>query len=211
MKFLKVFVAAAAICCFGGHAVAADGSDGFNLRSYSRISASFASTDFDGTTANGFGIGYVYGFSLSNTLPFHLETGLNFDMRFRDNVGTYPDFGVTRELDLTTTSLTIPVSLTYNVCLNSEKKIAFIPAVGFDIRCNLSADAKSDVVNGENKSFSMFDDDMGGWTHFQTGWHIGGGIQFNKFYIGARYGRDFINLAEDLKTSTATISAAVMF
>lgn len=131
-------------------------------------------TGVDGISLNGFGINYIHGFSLSQSTPIFLETGLNANFTFGkanslDDLSVYADdaeweeplmiAGVS-ELSVQNINLQVPVNLVYRISVNDDFSIS--PFVGINMKLNLMTDFKL-------KKFSEFYYDES-FVQESTGW-----------------------------------------
>ncbi len=162
--------------------------------------------DDESESFNGFSAGYNHAFSLSQSIPLYLEAGLGVQ---------YSHWSKERsgyEITLNMLSAKVPVSLAYKFDIpNSEFSI--VPNVGLDFRFNIIGRMKVKSSYGD-ESWSVFsDDDMGddAWKRFQVGWHIGANFMYKSLLLGASYGTDFSEIAEDAKVHTASITLGYCF
>lgn len=173
--------------------------------------------DVDGLGTNGFGINYVHGFGISNTLPMFIETGLNLNFNFgSENVGkkeTEGDYWMQEKMSMQNINMQIPVNFVYKFALTDD--ITLSPYIGLNFKLNLVnkykykidtnisdsdlEDAGIDKKDLEGEWINTFSDsnkNMGSkdwtWNRFQMGWQIGVGVNYKPFYLGLQYGTDFI-------------------
>lgn len=197
MKHFKLFTAAAAIL-LASQGMSAQ-TEIESLAPYNRATVMYQTRSYGGASTNGFELGYIHGFSLSRELPFFFQTGLKMDMGFYSESSSGDVMGLKLNGKITMMSFNVPLDLAYKLVLGESRSAAFIPYIGLNMKLNTLARAKMNVKYGGQKadeSVSMFDDEYGGMKHFQFGWHIGGGLQLNRFYIGLEYGSDFVAVAD---------------
>lgn len=163
---------------------------------------------FDGISLNGAGINYIHGFSLSQSTPIFIETGINanFGVGSTDTKALLTDgydyYSTEIELKAQNVNLQVPVNFVYRIAASDDVTIA--PYAGLNFKFNIVTKLKAKLsANGksvESDWFSLFsEDDMekafgddGTGNRFQMGWHIGVGVQYKPLYLGVSYGTDFI-------------------
>ena len=65
-----------------------------------------------------------------------------------------------------------------------------------------------------NETYDLFDDeDTDGYPmkHFQVGWQVGLSLKIKSLLIGASYGADFSEIAENVKVHTTSVTLGVCF
>lgn len=172
MKTIKSLVIALAMCIsmpamaqFVGSGNNSSSSDNSN---FSRIYLGYNVDLFDyDMTLHGFGAGYAYNYSLTESLPLYLD----FGGRLTFNTGD-PKFNF----------LAIAVPVNVNYCVNLTDNIALQPYTGFTFRVNALA-----TVDGN----SLFDYSTT-LKRFQMGWQFGTFVDFGKFGAHFEYGYKFI-------------------
>ena len=217
MKKFIVF-AVLALACVG--VSSAQENTGYNRLGISFDNTSYsANSDYkemlDGLSipsTNGFGINYIHGFSLSNSMPMFIETGANVNFNF----GSKDFYGI--KMLVQNFNLQVPVNYVYRFSLSDKFSIA--PYVGLNLKLNLATRFKfeaSDFDDEDDWGYYAWDDDYddwdyegdesewlsvydkkvmgkdGVWNRFQMGWHVGVGFQYSKFNLGVQYGTDFIS------------------
>lgn len=163
---------------------------------------------FDGISLNGVGINYIHGFSLSQSTPIFIETGINanFGVGSTDTKilsgGLFDVSSVKFEVKAQNVNLQVPVNFVYRIAASEDVTIA--PYAGLNFKFNIVTKLKGKLsAYGESVEgdwFSLFSkDDMeeafgddGTGNRFQMGWHIGVGVQYKPLYLGVSYGTDFI-------------------
>lgn len=163
---------------------------------------------FDGISINGVGINYIHGFSLSQSTPIFIETGINanFGVGSTDTqvmiTDLYDDYSGKIELKAQNVNLQVPVNFVYRIAASEDVTIA--PYAGLNFKFNIVTKIKRKVsvddISQESDWYSLFsEDDMeeafgddGTGNRFQMGWHIGVGVQYKPIYLGVSYGTDFI-------------------
>lgn len=210
-----------------------------NTTPYDRMTINFVSRSMDskkgygwedlegdeGLTTKGVAIDYIHGFSLTKSIPLFLETGVGLDFGFwGDSESVRYDDGESYDfkLRLSTLSFAVPVNLAYRLQFNDAFSLQ--PYLGLNFKINALANYKIEEEyededgygDSDDESFNMFDkDDVGDddfrWNRFQMGWHIGVGMNYNKFYLGLSYGTDFSQLWKKTTTGTFKIGVGVNF
>lgn len=159
------------------------------------------SLDIDGEEEDftGFTIGMNKAFSISNSSPLFLETGVGLQY------ATYDE----NDLKINLFSAKVPLNFIYNWQLPNSS-ISIAPYAGAMLRFNISGKAEYD-----DEDLDLFDEDeMYGdeWKRFQIGWQIGVNARFNdKFLVGVSYGGDFSEIAEETKVKTTSITLGYCF
>ncbi len=167
-------------------------------KDYNRIGVTYEGEMVDGDghdfNLNGFGLGYIHGFGLSNRVPVYLETGLKFAT----------GWGTKHDVDYTLLNLQIPLNVAYRVQL-PRHAMSLVPYAGFNFKFNC-------YYNGEYKGhdYNLFDDPYDA-NVFQLGWHIGLGFNYSAFYAGMSFGIDFMRLAHGQHTMTFNIGVGYNF
>ena len=159
---------------------------------YNRIYFGYAPTKFsasgnfkrfsvDGVskTTDGCDLGWMMGLNVTKEhfLPLYIEAGIAMNADFGDNSKLI--------------NFEIPFGITYRLNIpNTEIYVS--PYFGFHFKINVF------WVNDKNNSyFDLIDD-----THrFQFGMQLGGHIDFNHFYLGLGWDKDFISIADEERRS----------
>ena len=202
---------------------------------YDRVSVSYVNTTLandakgaDDISLNGVGLDYIHGFSLSNSFPLYLETGVKATLSFfsREDCrwankwnedADDKDFKTTFQ----TLSAAIPVNLAYKFTLTNGE-VSIVPYLGLNFKLNLMANGKevydpdSEYGDKDTKKYDMFDkkdmeDKDACFKRFQMGWHIGAGLNYRQLYIGLSYGTDFMELCKKVNTSTFSVNVGYNF
>lgn len=172
--------------------------------------------DADDLSVTGFSFGYTKGFSISNSIPLFVETGINGLYGFhKDEEG---DDEESYEVKSTLFSLNIPVNLAYKFSIPNSN-ITIVPFLGINLKGNIIGKEKltySYDGESEEEEYNFFDkDDMGSddatWKRFQIGWQIGVGANFNQLYVGLSYGKDITELCKKTKIATTSITLGYNF
>lgn len=218
MKGLKLLVAGCMLAIAGTAMAEGYNRAGltYNLGHYNFNKEMKDEAGFSGFCTNGFGLNYVHGFGLSESLPMYLEVGGELNFNFA-NKKTFEDKedGIKTFMLFQDINLNIPVNFTWQFDITDDIKIA--PYTGFSFKIHMMSRTK-DKVEGygqkdESKWYSVYDkgeDAMDGdtWNRFQMGWQIGAnGIYKNKYTVGLEYGYDMIpafNSTEDGDTYRIT-------
>lgn len=186
--------------------------------SYNRISAGYLNENIspkggDGMGLNGLFVDYVHGFSLTQSIPLYLETGLGIGAGFKsESDEDWEDYSVKNRLMY----MNVPLNITYKFAVNPDFSIQ--PLFGFNFKVNIVGKTKLEIddpdYEDEEGEINWFDDDdMDGsaFKRFQLGWHIGAGINYKAFYFGLSYGTDFIKIAKKVNTGTFKIGVGFNF
>lgn len=194
--------------------------------SYDKTSLTYDFEDAKDTDLDGFSVGYVKAFSISNDLPLFLEAGVKFSYASGEESiseefyydGYYYEAGLKNEF--TYYGLQIPINLAYKFAVNDE--IQIIPFTGLYLKGNLAAKVKQtlslDGYELESASYDLFDkedadeldyDDT--WNRFNFGWQIGAKVAYKQFTAGISYGLDLNEIGEKTKVNNFSISVGYNF
>lgn len=183
--------------------------------------------------ANGFGIGFTHGFSLSKEVPLFIEAGVTGHFGFYRETADFIVLKSRISSDLLSAS--IPVSFAYKIA--NGKEFCFEPFLGASARVNLLADYKVKMtapfhpeIQGQIDRmtphefyelcgiwpyFSAFDKDKVGkhevWQRFQCGLHAGFNLQFRAVSLGAWYTYYLTDLSESTRLSFFNVSIGYNF
>lgn len=180
---------------------------GYNFLGVSYVNTTIMPKHGDDMGMNGFGVKFIHGFSISQTRPMYIETGVNFTMGFdSDSEEIYDD----EDLTVTSTlgSLAVPVNFAYRFGLANN--IAIKPYAGLNLKFNVIGKTTASY-DDESESVSWFKKDTMNANRFQLGWHIGAGVEFSKFYLGLQYGTDFMEFAKKVSTGTFELTLGYAF
>lgn len=214
MKLFKPLLIAA----FSAFAISSASAEDYNRIGISYNNNHFGFNDWlndgafkgliDGISLNGVGINYIHGFSLSQSTPIFIETGINanFGVGSTDTQALLTDgydyYSTEIELKAQNVNLQVPVNFVYRIAASEDVTIA--PYAGLNFKFNIVTKIKGKVsvddISQESDWYSLFSgDDMeeafgddGTGNRFQMGWHIGVGVQYKPIYLGVSYGTDFI-------------------
>lgn len=135
---------------------------------YNRFSVSYINEtikpdfkDADNQSTSGFGLKYIHGFSLSNTLPLFLETGLDLHVGFWSDTNDYTvgygnesygyvPYDAEWKQKLTTMNLAIPVNIAYKFNINEDFSIQ--PYLGLNFKFNVLGKIKNSIEITDNAS-----------------------------------------------------------
>ncbi|MDE6190576.1 MAG: PorT family protein [Muribaculum sp.] len=194
---MKKFIFAAAL-------IAASVS--MNAQDYNRVALSYDYTglnfnkemDMFGTDkaetlgTNGFGLNYIHGFGVANNM--FVEAGANVDFLFGSRTEKY----VGGEYTFKTQNINLQVPVNFVYRFNITEGVSIDPYVGLNFKLHFSERFK-DGDGEDDKWMSVFDDGedaMDGkdytWNRFQMGWHVGVGVNYERYYLGVQVGTDFI-------------------
>lgn len=158
--------------------------------------------DMESMGLNGFGIDYIHGFHITESLPLFVETGLNFNYNFgskdQSYYDEYNDETYKSSFKLQDMNFQVPVNVAWRFGVTDDLSIA--PYLGLNFKLHLMTRQKYEADGGDESEwvdvFSDSEEDMGDkdetWNRFQMGWHVGVGFQYQPFYLGVQYGTDFI-------------------
>lgn len=160
-------------------------------------------------TYPGFRFGWTGGYSVVETAPFFVETGIDFSF----NTKVLEEDKYSKEKS-TTASLIVPLQLAYKLSFQNGAYIS--PYTGFHFKVNvLGKDTETSYHYDETESYNWFDEDYGSYRRFQMGWRIGGNIGYKAFNFNVGYMLDFIPLCkeggEKIKTSSVHVGIGVNF
>ena len=173
-----------------------------------------------GIGANGFGINYIHGFSLTESVPLYLEAGANINFMFGSKKAYESQYykSTVKGSDI---NMQIPVNLAWKFNVNED--FAVTPYVGINFKLHFATKFKVEELDKEDgttwksPSYSVYSsedwakyddgwepgdepvsqedkdacDDLK-WNRFQMGWQIGVGFQYKPVYLGVQWGTDFI-------------------
>lgn len=177
-----------------------------DIKGYNRLGITYNNTSYhnnwkekdDNFSANGFGLNYLHGFSLSSSLPMFVEAGLNVNFDFATPYSDEDRYG--RDYTkFTNLNFQIPVNYSYRLAIMDEFSIA--PFIGINFKIHAMMDGKhveEDYDDDEKDVYkwSYFDKDKMGkdgvYNRFQMGWQIGATFQYSRVYLTVQYGTDFI-------------------
>lgn len=196
---------------------------------YSPSKLSYSGDEDDSQSFTGLSLGYNRAFSLSNSVPLFLETGIGVQYSFYSDEekgsvyysGSY--YSAKANLDVYIVSANIPVELLYAWQIPNST-VELIPHAGINLRFNALGEAtvKAEASSGYSKesaekSYNLFDkDDMESiesntCNRFQIGWKVGVKARFNKrFMIGLAYGSDS-EFSKKINTSGVNLTAGITF
>ena len=109
-----------------------------------------STTGVDDESFTGFSAGYSHAFSLSNTIPLFLETGIALQYSYiteslADDVSSLSGYStkdiisiMDPEEKISMLSAKIPINITYNWHIPNTR-VAISPFIGLSLRCNISA------------------------------------------------------------------------
>lgn len=178
----------------------------------------------------GFSAGFNHAFSLTQSIPLYLETGLGIQYSFWSGDLYVPikynnnnQEVKMKDAKIKLLSAKVPLSLAYKFDI-PDSKFSIIPNVGVDFRFNILAKLNNDDLK---ESINLFDEDLSylgegstnykfgeTWKRFQVGWHVGVNFMYNNtFMIGGSYGTDFTTIWNyfDCKMHTGSITVGYCF
>ncbi len=172
----------------------------------------------DSGSQNGGSIGYNKAFSLSPKTPLFLESGLGLQYCYDSASLEINEFQSKIKFHLL--SLKAPINLVYRISFPNGK-IHLLPFAGFTLRGNLIAKAKIKAKVGnmkEEESINLFNDpanseiEYNQFKRFQIGWNVGLNAEIGKhFVVGLSYGKDFNEIATEVKVATTSLTLGYRF
>lgn len=179
--------------------------EGWSGVTLSYNASSFVYSDGDDSESfPGFSFGYVRGVNIIKKLPMFVEFG--GELQYRAKSESYDEI----ETKVNMLSVNIPVNLVYKH--NFTEDFAIKPFFGLGFRGNIFGKYKySYDFDGESneESESIFEND--GIKRFQMGWHIGCGVNYKMFNFALSYGKDFMEMSDDVKLSEVVIALGINF
>lgn len=219
MKGLKLMIAGCMLA-IAGSTMAEDYNRAgltYNLGHYNFNKNYEEEANFKGFCTNGFGLNYVHGFGLSESLPMFLEVGgeLNFNFSNKkvyegtDEIFDY-EYNIKENSLFQNINLNVPVNFTWHFAITDDITVA--PYTGFSFKLHMMSRVKNkteikglptDVLDDyfgedEDKWQSVFGSEYKKewgktWNRFQMGWQLGANaIYQNKYTVGLEYGYDMI-------------------
>ena len=224
MKKIKAMVLACALLC--GLSAAAQFSTGGSSSSssngensdYNQIGLSYVNesfsfdypkdSGFDKIGANGFGLKYIHGFSVSKSLPMFVETGLSFNFnvgsKSLDFGGDYDyDYGYDDDYDYDYAptvkyqhaALAVPVNFAYK--FNINENFAVKPYLGLNFKFNILGRQKIDYGYDDDYDYDYYaydddyyDEDMSDrWSNLYSKKDMDS-LTWNRFQMGWQIGAD---------------------
>lgn len=148
---------------------------------YNRIFLGYAPTKFTTTGFNewlhGFNVGWSRGYNVTRNKcqPLYIEPGIGMNVGLGELISTFDKM----------ISFEVPVNITYRWNIPNTR-ICLSPYLGFHFKVNVYA---RDVDGND-----YFDAE--GFKNFQFGMQLGANFDFNRFYLGVGWNRDFIPFAK---------------
>ena len=122
-----------------------------------------------------FGIGYSRAIQVMEENPYFVEVGANMKYSFAKYAN-----GTSKNHLLT---FRLPINALYKLYLSPKNDQALVPFAGVYCRCIAVGKEKTGTTRKD-----LFDN---GWKRIQLGWQAGIRYQFDRFYLGVSYSRDF--------------------
>lgn len=164
-----------------------------------------------GVGLNGFGLNYIHGFGVAENM--FVEVGGNFNFNFGSDSESVE--GYKFETKYQNINLQVPVNYVYR--FNVADGVSIDPYVGLNFKLHLTAKTKfEETEDGETEKsdwVSAFDEDKVGkdntWNRFQMGWHVGAGLNYDRYYLGVQFGTDFLPIYKQDKAKINTSSLKI--
>lgn len=187
-----------------------------NAQGYNRAALSYNHDNYspkggDSYGLNGVGLNYIHGFDVAESM--FVEVGGNFNFNFGSK-----EFGKGEDAEkfkYQNINLQVPVNYVYR--FNVAEGVSIDPYVGLNFKLHLTAKSKYDEKDA--KWANQFDKkDVGEgetWNRFQMGWHVGAGLNYDRYYLGVQFGTDFLPIYKEgdakINTSSLKISLGYTF
>ena len=131
---------------------------------------------------NGVSFEYNRTIGLSPNVPLYLQIGAGW----RYSISTTDDYYYDYTSNLVT--FTLPVSVLYHFYIPNSS-IGFELYTGINMKAHVYNDLKYDSdYRDDTKTITK---DL---NNPNVGWHVGGNVNFGRFFLGIRYGEDFIKM-----------------
>lgn len=198
--------------------------------SYNLGTVSFDADGAEDIDLNGFSIGYLKAFSISQSLPLFVETGLKFSYASGEDKQEFSgydyDYGyvdVSYKQEYTYYDIQVPINLVYQFSVND--KVQVLPFTGIYLKGNIAANVDETLnldteygSGSDEESYDLFDKEEAqecgyakAWNRFNFGWQIGAKVAYNNFNAGITYGLDLNEIAKKTKMSNLSISVGYNF
>lgn len=201
MKGLKLLIAGCMLAISGSAMAEGYNRAGltYNLGHYNFNKDMSDEANQKGFCTNGFGLNYVHGFGLSESLPMFIEAGGELNFNF-SNKKINDNPGVDVKQLFQDINLNIPVNFTWHFGITDDITIA--PYTGFSFKLHMMSRLKEKAEGNGYKEESKWRSVYGKeykeewgktWNRFQMGWQLGANaIYQNKYTVGLEYGYDMI-------------------
>ena len=196
-----------------------------NAEDYNRVAISYDNTSYGynkdyklsydddedpSFSTNGFGLNYIHGFGLSNSLPMFLEVGGNINFNFYSNTEEFKFMGETEKYKSQFQNINLQVPVNFVWRFNVVDDLTIAPYVGLNFKVHFTSKMRA-YMDGEwddkaeedeaKQWMNLFSDDKDKgtgnkdltWNRFQMGWHVGVTFQYSQWSLGVQYGTDFIS------------------
>lgn len=168
---------------------------------YNRIHVGYAPTDFSSSESelrlHGFSAGWLGGYNVTKgQLPLYVESGLTMNFAAGELVS-----GSDKILNFE-----VPTNLTYRYRI-PKTQVRLSPYFGFHFKVTALA------INEDSNNYF----DLDGTRRFQFGMQVGANVEFNRFYVGAGWNKDFMpictasSLLGEIKTSGLRVNIGMTF
>lgn len=173
--------------------------------SYNRWAIGYNSVSIgDADAMSGVSLSWAKGFSVSQTTPLYVETGLTALYASKSETVEYDDGHYYEEMkvDNKFAALTVPVNLVYKYEITDGLKLT--PYAGLYFRGNIYGSTDDDY-----EEFDWFSDGDG--KRFNFGYQIGVGMEYKKLYVGLGYAGDLNEISDGSKVSTFNVSVGITY
>lgn len=212
-KLLLSLIAATGICAGASAQEAAPSMiqgiyTGYNLYTISPKDA--ANLSLSGVT-----FGYQVDFRVSESLPLYVGTGLDLRCDWGNKTefaGQVGDITGNFKNKYSFYNLNLPLNVSVRAPLSNGFYLT--PMVGLNLRVQLSGKNKVEMNGVEISDVNLFDsDDMGGgaFNRVQFGWHAGVKLNYQQFFVGAKFGTDFTKLHKNVGASSFLVTLGMNF
>lgn len=154
-------------------------------------------------------LGFLKSAQVVNTLPLHLEYGVNLQYMFGNDESSL--LGVKTTYSASNVALNVPLHASFDIALG---QIAIIPYAGINLRLNLLGQQVVETKIGNTVTTSEVDlydtsdkDGAAGeaaWKRFQTGLSYGVALRFGAITLSAGITSDLMPLVDRGENLTAT-------
>lgn len=157
-------------------------------------------TDGEDISLSGFSAGGSRAFCVGSSLLIETGVGIQYAS------GSKSMDGMKVEIDLFSAKVPVNILLGFEV---PNSSLSIYPFAGVVLRCNITGNL---TVN--KQEVDVFDEDEMNdtWERFQAYWQIGAKARLGEnFMVGVSFGKDLMEIAEECKMQTTSISVGYTF